>query len=169
MKRRPLFRESDGPSYRGRRLLWIRRKDICARTGDVYLTRWTLAELFGWALMVHVMRRPDQDRCHHDHPWPFVTLVLRGGYFEQVTDLTTGTVREQFNAPGALLYRPAIHTHRVADLPQGSCTTLVLRGPRRRKWGFRNPDGRWRAWDAFVDWAGTVLWCDERDTDGGAT
>lgn len=161
------LKESRGPTDRLTRWGWIRRKDICTREGEVYLTRWTIARLFGWALMVHVMRRPDQDRCHHDHPWCFFTLVLRGGYVEEVVDLSTGEATERRNRPGTLLYRPALHTHRVAELPKGSCATLVLRGPYRRVWGFRNPLGAWRPWDRFVDWTGSVLWCDERDDAGG--
>lgn len=162
------IRESDGDGYRHGRLGWIRRKDICNREGDVYLTRWTILQAFGWALMLHCMRRPDQDRCLHDHPWKFVTLVLRGGYEEEVAETEShsgpiGTLMyTRWNPPGTLLYRPAMHTHRVSRLPHGPCWTLVLRSGYVRTWGFRNERGEWRRWDRFVDWAGSVLWCDER-------
>lgn len=152
--------QSQGPTDRVSRWGWIHRKDICTRVGEVYLTRWTLLQLFGWALLLHKMHRPDQDRCHHDHPWRFVTLVLWGGYVEEI--MVDEGVRTRRNRPGTLLYRPALHTHRVSGLPRGSCWTLVLRGPYQRVWGFRNDRREWRPWDRFVDWAGSVLWCDER-------
>jgi hypothetical protein len=28
------------------------------------------------------MKRSDYDREGHDHPWPFVSFVLKGGYWE---------------------------------------------------------------------------------------
>lgn len=47
-----------------------------------YMTRWRVigTPLFG--LYVHRLERPDPRRTLHDHPWPFVTLVLKGGYTE---------------------------------------------------------------------------------------
>lgn len=52
----------------------------------LYLTRYFL---FGgtysrYALMLHHMHMPDDDACHHDHPWWFITCVLKGGYIEEV-------------------------------------------------------------------------------------
>ena len=33
---------------------------------------------------------PDAD--FHDHPWGFITTILRGGYREEVLDLQTGAI-----------------------------------------------------------------------------
>lgn len=159
-----MIKESDGPGYTKTRSWWVRRKDIHDRAGNIYLTRWTILSLFGWALMLHCMRRPDADRCHHDHPWWFITLVLWGGYGEEITIIDKRGKRRRryrWNRPGTLLYRPALHTHRVADLPKGNCYTLVLRGDYTRVWGFHNESGQWRPWTTFVNWAGTVLWCND--------
>jgi hypothetical protein len=147
---------------------WRWRFDIANREGDVYLTRFRFPLLFGWAILLHVMRRPDEDRCLHDHPWWFLTLVLWGGYVEEVDDTEAGrapgdgrVIGTQWNRPGMLLYRSAEHTHRIAALPKGRAVTLVLRGPKVRLWGFRNGKGDWRPWDAFVNWAGSVSWCED--------
>src|SRR4051812_22430756 len=122
-------------------------REIKGRAGvHTYLTRtWILGRLDShWALMLHKMHRPDDDTCHHDHPWSFITLVLRGGYEEEITQ-PDGRVLVQMNRPGVLMYRSAEHTHRISALPKGTCHTLVLRMKKRRHWGFHTPNG-------FVGW-----------------
>lgn len=47
-----------------------------------YLTRWTILEISGWSLKLHMFHRGDEDRDLHDHPWTFWSLILRGGYWE---------------------------------------------------------------------------------------
>ena len=62
------------------------RKHVDVRWGErlgreecPYLRRWAL--LLGvCSLRVHHFLSSDDDRHFHDHPWWFVTLVLRGGY-----------------------------------------------------------------------------------------
>lgn len=141
---------------------WPHKREIKDRAGErVYLTRWHLiggqySRIGG--LMLHKMHRPDDDACHHDHPWSFWTLVLRGGYVEEVTQ-KDGRIRTRHNRPGMLLYRPAEHTHRIHALPKGSCWTLVLRFRRRRDWGFHTQDG-WVPWRRFIDLRGAVAWCE---------
>lgn len=154
-------------------MAWTWRKDIQGRDGSVYLTRYRFPLLFGWAVLLHIMRRPDEDRCLHDHPWWFVSLVLWGGYWEEFQAKTGGGVvvgdgsggyafrQMRFNRPGMLLFRPALHTHRIVELPKGKAVTLVLRGPARRNWGFRRTDGSWLAWDAPGAWKRLVAWCQE--------
>lgn len=37
---------------------------------------------FGIAVRVHQILRSDSDRHYHDHPFPYISIVLRGGYVE---------------------------------------------------------------------------------------
>jgi hypothetical protein len=66
----------------------------------------------------------------HDHPWSFVTVLLKGGYLEK-----TG---EEYNRkyPGQILYRPATWLHDVTT-PYGRSWSLVITGPKKRDWGFK--------------------------------
>lgn len=64
----------------------------------------------------------------HDHPWNFVSLILKGGYWEY------HGYDWQWVGPGALLYRPAEWKHNVVT--EGVCWSLVLTGAKRRPWGF---------------------------------
>lgn len=51
---------------------------------DVYLTRHKLLVTPWFAVYLHKIGTPDMRPTLHDHPWPFVAFVLRGGYVEQV-------------------------------------------------------------------------------------
>ena len=133
------------------------------RVDEIYLSRyWFLGrQSTRCALMLHRMWKVDHSRCHHDHPWSFWTLILKGGYEEEVTR-EDGSLRTRYNRPGTLLFRPAEHTHRVSGLPNGNCWTLVLRFKKRRHWGFWSTKlkGKWIGWQQFVsDQRNGVLWC----------
>jgi|ETNvirnome_2_300_1030623.scaffolds.fasta_scaffold59015_2 hypothetical protein len=67
----------------------------------------------------------------HDHPWSFLFLVLSGGYDE--TRLGRRTERRRRWSCG---FRCADAVHRLAVHRDG-CITLCIRGPERRKWGWR--------------------------------
>ena len=115
---------------------------ICTPEGEPYLVRFTVLKLFGWRLKLHVFVRGDEDRCLHDHPWGFWTLILFGGYHEETREGV------KWRRPGSLLYRPAEWSHRVILGDTPACT-LVLMGPRRRSWGFLTRNG-WVHWRDYL-------------------
>lgn len=89
----------------------------------------TLLNLWLFSIRVHEWLRSDDKRHFHDHPWWFLTVVLRGSYTD-VSDsgrdrLTLGSVR----------FRAATHRHYV-EVPAGGAVTLLLTGPKCREWGF---------------------------------
>lgn len=98
------------------------------------MERWVLnVGLF--SIRIHHWRSSDDGRFFHDHPWNFITLVLRGSYVDVSTSgresMTLGTIR----------YRSATHAHTTEVAPSG-CWTIVLTGPVVRRWGFWVKD-RW--------------------------
>lgn len=118
------------------RVLILREKD-----GQIYLKRYYILfkektnqfeeekANYPFNLFIHQFHRSDLDDLH-DHPWWFVTLVLKGGYYEEVP----GGLK--FKKPFRLGWRKSTDLHRVV-LPEGkTCWTLFLRGPTKRKWGF---------------------------------
>ena len=93
-----------------------------------YMTRWAIN--FGlFSLRIHHWHSSDDHRYYHDHPWWFVTLVLKGSY----TDVSDGG-REAMT-PGSIRYRPALHRHTV-EVADGGCWTVLLTGKVVRRWGF---------------------------------
>lgn len=114
-----------------------------------YLLRWHVIPrnpLFN--VYLHKILRDDDDRALHDHPWPSLSIILRGGYIEVTA---SGTF---WRRPGAFIFRRATTAHRLALPVVGGgiryCWSLFITGPKVREWGFHCPQG-WRHWKEFVD------------------
>lgn len=110
-----------------------------------YVHVWRLTTPWG-SLRLHKWVDNDDVRAAHDHPWPFWTLVLWGGYIDlyHTGEKHDGklTFRGDRLRAGSLRYRPAKHEHTVL-LTHRPTWTLVLTGPRVRRFGFRLPNGDW--------------------------
>lgn len=76
------------------------------------------------AAVFHRFSAPDHGDPH-DHPWSFRSIILHGGYVEQVFQLD-GTSELIRHDPGDSFFVPATHIHRVVDLPAGECWTIIL-------------------------------------------
>lgn len=110
--------------------------------GKVYLRRLRIVQTPLWALYLHFIYEVDaQDP--HDHPFNFWTLILRGGYREQV-----------FADPGSLLAIIKLKTWDAVSLHKMSINaahkiyylkdktvTLVFVGRRQKDWGFYTRSG----------------------------
>ena len=102
---------------------------VIGEKDDPYLERWYVIPRNRWFnIYLHHFLKGDDDRALHDHPWTFISFILRGGYWEQ-----TETGRK-WHAPGSILYRPAEWKHRVIITQPSWSLVVVFR--RRRKWGF---------------------------------
>ncbi len=159
------------------RRLRLRRAD-----GRVYLNRWGWRCRFG-AVLLHRMDAPDPGEDLHDHPWAFVSIVLAGGYIEEraaTRDATTyariaveyldtplmrGARRgfEEERRRFSVRRMRLDECHRITRLLRAPTWTLVITGPRRRRWGFYLPDG----WMEDVDYDDLIrpsrrdLWADD--------
>ncbi len=134
---------------------WPKRYDI-GREGRPYLTRWDLlgTRYAAWwlpRLFLHQFHQSDSDAALHDHPWPFFSIILRGGYWEQ-TKNSFGWDRFVRYRPLSMLFRRSNWFHRIVLEPgtEGKVWTLVLTGPRLRDWGFMCPKG-WTPWKIVAD------------------
>lgn len=163
---------------------------IVGQPHDPYLRRWYLTPWSGlyrgvenptrWQRIVrclpnvylHQFLRDDDDRAHHDHPWPSVSLLLSGAYVEH-TIAPGGIHRTRSSWAGELRLRSAAFTHRLALMRWGGqindrgdwvdsllpCWTLFItgfatRGPHTRKrgdWGFHCPERGWVHYREFTD------------------
>jgi hypothetical protein len=109
-----------------------------------YMNRWWLLKPRKWlpiSARVHEIIRSDDDRALHDHPWSYVSIILRGGYWEHTPD-----GKRKYYGAGSILYRPYTSIHRL-EIPEGTtATTLFIMGPYKQGWGFHTPEGKipWR-------------------------
>lgn len=61
---------------------FFKKRKIIKRENEVpYLIRWNLFECPAFSIKIHKILRSDYD-CLHDHPWAFLSFILRGGYVE---------------------------------------------------------------------------------------
>jgi hypothetical protein len=108
---------------------------------------WVL-QRFGIAIRLHEIissdraRRPGTDRPDfHDHPWPFISVILKGGYVEHRPGKAP-----KFYGPGSVLFRKATDLHYL-KLPIGvdgkeiPAVTLFTTLKYQQRWGFLMPDG----------------------------
>lgn len=94
------------PSPRPISKLQFRWREPLGRRECPYAYRWTL-NLWLFSIRVHRWLRSDDKRYFHDHPWSFITLVLRGSY----TDVSESG-RDVLRA-GSIRFRRAEHRHYV--------------------------------------------------------
>lgn len=125
-----------------------------------------------FSVKLHKICQSD-DVCSHNHPWPFLTIILKGGYFEwtPTTQKEGGDILKLETAPdgitevcrwhpaGSVMYRPAKWRHRLelkeriylVSNKEGvlmSATTLVFTGTVIRDWGFFTKSG-WIFWKDY--------------------
>ena len=113
------------------------KKTIIERgDGADYLIRYSIFTCKWFAIKVHKILLSDHD-CLHDHPWKFISFIIKGGYVEH-------TVKgSRIYHPMNLLIRPAEFKHRL-ELHQPAWT-VVITFKKVRVWGFHTPKG-------FVEW-----------------
>lgn len=112
--------------------------------GRTYLRRLRVLQTPRFAIYLHWIYLPDEDRDPHDHPCNFWSMVVRGGYTEQVYPYVR--VRRDFATKVKTWRRGSVHkmpydqAHRITHIRPGT-VTLVAFGVRRQSWGFWTSDG----------------------------
>lgn len=110
-----------------------------------FLDRLRLFQTPWFSIFLHRIHQPDVDRDPHDHPWPFVSVILSGSYEERVW-ADKNRVRNDVHSMAFLRRRFSVHrmsrkrAHKITEV-NGQLWTLVFTGPRSRNWGFWTPDG----------------------------
>jgi len=135
-------------------------------------------------VMLHHFLPNADDRACHDHPRPFVTIVLRGDYDDMKPCPScdgrgtrpehgawggrtracgrcgaAGVVLRERMRAGVIRYRPARHVHRTKVGPRG-CWTIVIMGPLQQDWGFFRDGVKW-PWREFERRFGHGMRCGE--------
>ena len=113
------------------------------QSNEPYLERYYVflkdRKRFPFNVFLHKFLKSDPDDVH-DHPWPYATLILKGGYWEwrpqfnsvgeKITEFAT------WRGPGSFRWCGANSFHRIELDPSVECWTLFMPGPHKRDWGF---------------------------------
>ena len=105
-------------------------KSIYSKEGILHFKRWALIESRWASIYLHKICESDQDRHCHTHPWNFISLILSGGYFEEVP---SGAFK--LFSSWTLNIKRAEDFHKIT-LVKKPTWTLVFAGKRRHEWGY---------------------------------
>jgi hypothetical protein len=136
-----------------------RRMRLRRLDGRVYLDRWGVgigrSDRWG-GLLIHRFTAGDPIKHLHDHPWTFVSLVVRGAYSETIVSggpAKSVWARRVLRLPsgrGSYLRRRTWLSvggvrpgdqHRVLTVDRSPCWTIVIHGFRRKQWGYYTSAG----------------------------
>lgn len=114
---------------------------------EPYLERYYLflkeRKNFPFNIFIHKFLKSDPDDVH-DHPWPYATIILKGGYWEWVPQFDSNRKRigeiAKWRGLGHFRICSAKSFHRIEVDPTVDCWTLFIPGPQKREWGFMVKD-----------------------------
>jgi hypothetical protein len=107
------------------------------------LTRYYLflkdRKTFPFNIFLHKFHKGDPGDVH-DHPWPYATLILKGGYWEYTplfnSDGQMVGEKGHWRGPGHFRLCGSTSYHRIELEPGVTPWTLFMPGPQTREWGF---------------------------------
>ena len=101
---------------------------------------------FPFNIFLHRFLKSDPD-AQHDHPWNYITVVLKGGYWEYVPTYDIfGYINGEekiWRGAGHIRRCHAESYHRIEVEPGVDCWTMFIPGKKCRDWGFLDHDGSW--------------------------
>ena len=125
-----------------------RKRVILDRLSNTpYLTRYYLflkeRKVFPFNIFLHNFHKGDPDDLH-DHPWPYCTIILKGGYWEHQP-----TGERKWRSPGTVRFAGSRSLHRIELEPGIDVWTLFIPGPHVREWGFIDK-GVWKHHQTYL-------------------
>lgn len=121
-----------------------RKRIVMDRQSDEpYLERYYLflkdRTWFPFNVFLHKFLKGDPDDVH-DHPWPYATLILKGGYYEWTAEFDENNIKigetRHWRGPGHFRVCSANSFHRI-ELKEGvTAWTMFMPGPQKQEWGF---------------------------------
>lgn len=135
-----------------------RRRIVMDRVNnEPYLERYYLflkdRQRFPFNVFLHKFLKSDPDDVH-DHPWPYATVILKGGYWEWIPQFNSAGEKcneiAKWRGAGHFRISSANSYHRIELDPTVECWTLFMPGPQTRDWGFLTRRG-WIPHDEYLD------------------
>jgi hypothetical protein len=127
--------------------LWGINQDYWVRIGEEpFLNRKVLVICPWFGVFITRIYSPDTDRDPHDHSRPFLSLILSGGYTENVHS-DQGMIKKTHRRWSAHILRTS-EAHRITAIRE-PLRTLVIAGKSRGTWSFWTPAGKidWKEYD----------------------
>ncbi len=104
-------------------------------------------------VVIHRFWKGDTDSAWHDHPWPWSSLILKGGYWEHRPHKKTKKDTRTWRGKGSFTFRKATDLHYI-EMDQNHkevWTMFVMWTPPLRDWGFQSFDFKtWTQWEEYL-------------------
>lgn len=86
----------------------------------------------GGGCVLHRFTGIEANNEAHDHPWGFRSVILKGSYLElayEIKDYTYSKWTRSYSRhkEGSVVEYAASHIHKIIELPEGECWTMVQR------------------------------------------
>lgn len=124
---------------------------IPCENGDQYLARLRVIQTPWFGIYLHDIYHDDGDRDPHNHPWNFISIVLRGSYTERVHPEPAGRMSQWYILKKHKRFSAhkmgQVAAHRIVYAAPG-LKTLILTGRRASGWGFFC-DGEYVPWQDY--------------------
>ena len=122
-------------------------------SNEPYLTRYYLLlkdrKWFPFNVFLHNFHKGDLDDLH-DHPWPYFTVILKGGYWEHTPS------GKHWRSPGHFRFATPRSLHRIELAPDTNVWTMFVPGPKIREWGFI-VNGSWMQHEKYFDYKKSTI------------
>lgn len=105
-----------------------------------YLERFTVFKWWKLHIRIHYIKRADITPFQHSHPFHYISVILSGGYTEQVGDKVLSHVR------GGVIIRTACTSHKIVKVLPNTKTLFITWSTKDNKWQFSHempPNAEW--------------------------
>lgn len=116
-------------------------KEIVSKQGVIHFRRYRLLQTPWFAIYIHQICKSDLDKDMHDHPWHFISFILKGAYKEvsKAYPLFNETISNEFHV-GDMIKHHAKDAHQITLLTD-EVWTLVFTSGHSGEWGYQTPQG----------------------------
>ena len=116
-------------------------KEIKSKEGIIHFKRWRVLSTKWFSIYIHGIYKGDGDEYLHNRPWKIWTMILWGGYVEQIHNDSCSNSR-RLRTPGHMAYVNRSGFHKIEKILKPKTFTLAIVGARTNKeWGYM-VDGR---------------------------
>jgi hypothetical protein len=134
--------------YRKFKPFQIRWNEAMGEKGNPYLYRWTFL-FFNYSIRIHHWIRSDDDRFFHDHPWNFISIILKGKYVNV-------TPKGRYPVNAISRWKSNALDRHYLEIPKGGAWTMLFCGRPYHKWGFWKGDKKLRPLQYFYKYKGSA-------------
>ncbi len=107
-------------------------KEIKSKDGVLHFRRWRILSLPFLKINLHGIYMHDEDKHLHNHPWNFISIVLKGWYSER---LEGDKINVRY--PGNIAMRKKDAFHKIDSLQSKSIYTLNFMWGKQEVWGYK--------------------------------